>query len=252
MLRQLYVRLLRGSKKMAARLGLLAWLERHSHWRLARWLRSLFAIYDSDDLIYLDLAWWTFAAQSLVDAFLRDKPGASVFEYGAGASSVWLARRGARLVSVDHDAAWITRLRPKLALYPKLELRHVQPTRSARPRMRSGHADWQQFDFYDYVNEIDTVDGQFDLIVIDGRCRCECLQKAQLRLKPGGMIVFDNASRKRYRAALHAVATQAVAMQTIATRGLTACLPYPDATTLFINTAAEQFDAALEAEHGSG
>ncbi|MBU1189408.1 MAG: class I SAM-dependent methyltransferase [Gammaproteobacteria bacterium] len=230
MLKRIYVSALRRLRSPAQRLGLLAWLERHRHRRLALWLRSLFAIYDSDDLIRLDLAWWTFAAMQQVEQFLRQRPAARVFEYGAGSSTVWLARRGARVTSVDHDGQWVGRLGRHCSGYANIDLQHVAPVPSERPRIGSQHAAWQQQDFHDYVHAIDQLPGDFDLIIIDGRCRVACLQQACGRLRPGGMILFDNAGRKRYRTAL-----QAVPLQRQRTWGLTACLPYPDTTILLFD-----------------
>ena len=66
---------------------------------------------------------------------------------------------------------------------------------SAKP----GHAG---LDFSTYVAAIDGVDGAFDVIVIDGRAREACLQRAVTRLAPDGLIVFDNVDRQRYRDAI--------------------------------------------------
>jgi len=65
------------------------------------------------------------------------------------------------------------------------------------------------------------------LIVIDGRARPACLHHALPRLKKDGMILFANSHRRPYRRAIAEAPLKA-----IRTRGLTACLPYPDETTL--------------------
>jgi len=243
MLKRLYVSIVRWSRPLADRLGLLAWLERHRQQRLALWLRSLFAIYDSDDLIHLDLAWWTFAAMQQVEQFLQRRPAARVFEYGAGSSTVWLARRSAHVTSVDHDVDWVRSLSKHCSVYANIDLLHVAPARSEQPRVRSQHAAWQDQDFHDYVHAIDRLQGEFDLIIIDGRCRVQCLQQATARLRRGGMILFDNAGRKRYRAAL-----DAVALSKHLTRGLTACLPYPDSTSLLYRADSADADCHRRAE----
>jgi hypothetical protein len=70
-------------------------------------------------------------------------------------------------------------------------------------------------------------EARYDLIVIDGRARGACLHHAVPRLAPGGMIVFDNSARTRYRRAIAASGLDAEIL-----RGLTPSLPYPDETTL--------------------
>ena len=88
------------------------------------------------------------------------------------------------------------------------------------------------------MKSIDRVDGLFDLIVIDGRCRERCLEHARLRLAPDGMIVFDNTGRTRYREAI-----DRSGLHRLETSGLTIGLPYPDHTTLLFADAAAR-DAA--------
>ncbi|HRX70014.1 MAG: hypothetical protein KDJ22_00570 [Candidatus Competibacteraceae bacterium] len=60
-----------------------------------------------------------------------------------------------------------------------------------------------------------------------------CLQQALSRLNTPRLIVFDNAERWRYRAAL-----QQLTLPTIPTWGLTPCLPYPESTLLIFSDHA--------------
>src|SRR3546814_4341842 len=53
-----------------------------------RWSASLFAIHDIERMIALGLPWWNVAATREVAEFLRARPKARVFEYGAGASTI--------------------------------------------------------------------------------------------------------------------------------------------------------------------
>lgn len=195
---------------------------------LWRWLHSLFAIYDIDAMVRLDLPWWTLRAAKLVDRFLQQRPGAMVFEYGSGASTVFLAKRAEIVVSAEHDPRWHATVTKKVAGHPNvlLTLAEAEPV-DAQSTHWSAHRAWSGYDFNNYVQAIDRFEGLFDLIVIDGRCRAHCLQAAKRRIKPDGLILFDNAGRRRYRAAL-----EGSAMPKLATSGLTACLPYPDSTVL--------------------
>jgi len=229
MLKSFYVGTVRGGRNVAARTGLLRTLERRRDSRTALWLRSLFAIYDIDDLSGLDLPWWTFEAIEKVDRFLKERPNARVFEYGSGASTIWLARRAAEVISVEHDAAWFPEVERRLSGFPHARLRFVAPdaTPSADARYASDKPAWRGRTFRDYVHAIDAEEGMFDLIVVDGRARTACLEHARTRLAPGGLIVFDNSHRAPYR---RAIAASGMAWER--TRGLAACLPYPDETTL--------------------
>ena len=200
----------------------------HRH-RYRHWLQSLLAIHDIDALIRLDVPWWTYDAIARVEAFLAARPGARVFEYGSGASTVWLAKRAGSVVSVDHDAEWIDFSRPRLAELgnANVELVTADAVSDVDPRYHSGKPGYRGASFRSYVHAIGRWPGRFDLIVIDGRARAACLATAVERLADDGMIVFDNSHRARYRDAIGRCGLQAAV-----TRGLVPSLPLPDQTTL--------------------
>ncbi len=197
--------------------------------RYRHWFHSLLAIHDIDALIRLDVPWWTYDAIARVEDFLKARPGARVFEYGSGASTVWLAKRAGEVISVDHDAGWIDFSRPRLAELGNatVELVAADAVTDADPHYHSGKPGYNGTSFRSYVDSIARWPGHFDLIVIDGRARSACLGKAVDRLADDGMIVFDNSHRGRYRKAIHECGLEAVV-----TRGLVPSLPMPDQTTL--------------------
>ena len=56
---------------------------------------------------------WTYPAIEFIDNLLR--PDYQVFEYGGGHSTLWWARRVARVITIDHDREWVDRISPSLA-----------------------------------------------------------------------------------------------------------------------------------------
>ncbi|MCB2077747.1 MAG: class I SAM-dependent methyltransferase [Novosphingobium sp.] len=197
---------------------------RHRHW-----LQSLFAIHDIDALIRLDVPWWTYDAIDRVEDFLKSRPQARVFEYGSGASTAWLAKRASSVNSVDHDGGWVELTRTRIAGFDNAHVDFVACDAPDHPdtQFASGKAGHAGQTFKDYVCAIDQLDGAFDLIVIDGRARAACLRHAANRLAPGGIIVFDNSHRGRYRPAI----AESGLAETIL-RGLAPSLPVPDQTSL--------------------
>lgn len=229
LLKRTYIGTMRGLRGGAERVGLLAALEGTDS-QAGLWVRSLFGIYDSQDLIKLDLPWWTFKAIEEVSAFFeRRGPGLRVFEFGAGASTVWLAKRAAEVVSVEHDSDFASSLRPTLERHPNARLSVVGPVPAAgrAEEARSRRAGYTELAFDDYVGAITREAGLFDLIVIDGRSRCACLQAALPKLAPEGIILFDNSNRAEYQAAIEAPGLQVQRL-----RGLAPALPYPSETSL--------------------
>lgn len=185
-------------------------------------------MYSIEDLVALDTPWWTYKAIDEVEAWLGQRDGTRVFEWGAGASTVWLQQRVSEILSVEHDEKFAPIVRSFLSANATLLDRPGR--RSADPMIPSGKAGFTDLDFASYVWAIDDVDGDFDMIVIDGRARSKCLVRAIPRLRRGGLIVFDNSHRRRYRDAL-----QAAPLRLERTRGWTPASPYPTETSLLYN-----------------
>ena len=202
--------------------------------RVRHWAYSLGRVHDFVALTELDVPWWTYAAVDAVDTWLSGRPRpVRVFEYGAGASTVWLARRTDEVVSVEHEPAFADTLRPVLERAGNATLLTVEAPVRAEPVRPSAKEGYQGRDFADYVAAIDTVDGEFDLIVVDGRARAASLERALPRLCSDGLVVFDNSRRRRYRPVIDAaVGAGLVSEQRL--RGLTPTLPYPEQTSLLV------------------
>jgi hypothetical protein len=225
----LYARAIHAFRALLERRGLLQLLdERATRSPRALWVRSLLSVMDFDDFTKLDLPWWTFAASAEVHDFLAQRPHARVFEWGAGSSTVWLAKRSESVTSVESDAGWAQMVSASVPGHVAIMAPPI-PRATRSTRVRSKRWGYRSLDFTAYVNAIDTVSGDFDLIVIDGRAREACFARALPRLAADGMIVFDNTNRRRYRRALknHRDET-AVTMST----GLTPILPWPSTTAL--------------------
>ncbi|HEY0179294.1 MAG TPA: class I SAM-dependent methyltransferase [Dokdonella sp.] len=228
MLKSIYVNSVQAAAKPLRASGILARLEGAPKHSFRFWLASQFAVYDAARLAQLDVPWWTTVAAREVERWIGARGGrVRAFEYGSGASTVWLARRCSHVTSVEHDAAFARSIAPILDP-ERVRLRVVEPTRGvAVPRAGSARRGFEDCDFSAYVDAILDEDVRYDLVVIDGRARVACLARAQERLAPGGLIVFDNSDRRRYRAALSRVRGTGARY-----RGWTPALPYRSETLL--------------------
>ena len=224
-----YVALVKGLGSSLKKIGVMGLLDRHRNKRGLHWVRSLFAIYDVDQMIDLDVPWWTYRAIDRVDAFLKAHPGAKVFEYGSGASTIWLARRAGSVHSIEHDMSWFALMQSRIAGFDGITLDHVpvDAQLSSDELFHSHKEGYGGKSFQTYVNAISKSRELYDVIVIDGRARAACLHVAQAHLADGGIIVFDNTKRARYNFAIRRSDLLASALP-----GLTPSLPYPDKTTL--------------------
>lgn len=176
---------------------------------LTRWTASLLAIHQPERMIDLDCPWWHVGAAKNVAAFLEAQTDARVFEFGSGASTAWLARRAQQVISVEHHGGWCERLRPLLSGFGNIELVHRDLSNA------------------NYVNTIAEFGGEFDFIVVDGRQRIACLERAKPFLKRGGKILFDDSGRNRYR---QGIKNAGLIEQHFFGRSY--CVPYPDHTSI--------------------
>lgn len=168
----------------------------------AAWVKT--AAKGSAELITLERPWITFPAARWLESYLRGRMTA--FEWGAGGSTLFLARRVRHVVTVEHDSAWAERVLFHLATrkVANVQLLHI-PGQHSTPVRRS---DAELFTsktcpnlwFEHYVKAICAYpDEYFDVICVDGRARPGCLFYARRKLKMGGAIVFDNSERERYQ-----------------------------------------------------
>ncbi len=140
----------------------------------------------------------TFGALDWLAATIQ--PSWRVFEWGSGASTLYYGDMGVEIVAVEHHREWAELVQRRLSergstgrvLHRPPE---PGPTATSATSVRPEFAG-QNFDRY--VGAIDEIDGEFDLIVVDGRARNACGARALHRLAPGGCILLDNAERPRY------------------------------------------------------
>lgn len=103
-----------------------------------------------------------------------------VFEWGSGRSTVWLAMHGAHVTSVETDRHWfedVSREVDQRGLQSLVDLHLTDATGK------------------DYADIIRSCGGPFDLVIVDGIDRVDCLAAVSAFVKSDGVIVVDNADR---------------------------------------------------------
>jgi hypothetical protein len=120
------------------------------------------------------LPWYTYPAIEYLKQL--DFSRASVFEYGAGHSTLFWASTASRVVSVEDDQEWCRILSPRLPSNCQLIL---------------------ETDIYEYPAVIRRSGDLYDVIVVDGvargMTRLKCAAEAVAHLRPGGLVILDNA-----------------------------------------------------------
>jgi predicted O-methyltransferase YrrM len=125
--------------------------------------------------------WLTPQAVRFLDLWL--KPTDTVFEWGAGRSTLWIARRVRQITSVEHDPAWFARVKSRAARQNlhNIELKFYPDGQASLSEPA-------------YVAAINQVRDQFDLVVVDGLRREQCALAAIPKLKADGILLLDNAN----------------------------------------------------------
>lgn len=198
---------LSASKKLLAAGYLLAQHPRELRFAI-KWAKSLLP---NRSPLSEEIPWVTFRAIEWLGACL--KPDMSVFEYGAGGSTLFLARRARAVVSVEHDDGFHAAVAQVLAtrkldnctlLLRKPErLADGQAVGYSTSSFTSAQAKYAGLSFERYVKAIDAYpDRSFDLVLVDGRARASCVARAIPKVKPGGHLLLDNSERRGYAGAL--------------------------------------------------
>lgn len=82
-----------------------------------------------------------------------------MFEYGSGASTLWLADRADEIHSVEHHRGFVEMIGQELAKRPNVTVRIVEPVTTPNPVVGSAKEGRGGLDFAEYVNSIDEAGG---------------------------------------------------------------------------------------------
>lgn len=129
-----------------------------------------------------------------------------VFEWGSGASTLFFAMRCKDFVSIENSPGWYDKVGLALTyrgMREDVTRIRVDAGEGFEPDFASYQPGLDTVNFRDYVKVIDREpDESFDVILVDGRARCACLEHAQPKLKPGGLLILDDSARSIYQYAM--------------------------------------------------
>ena len=119
------------------------------------------------------IPWYTYPAIEYLSQF--DYSNKKVFEFGCGYSSAYWAKRAQKVVSIEDKTEYFERWKNEFS-YPNLDIR------------------WRD-EGEGYFNAIFENKEKYDVIIIDGKRRADCAEKATLCLNSGGIIILDDSDR---------------------------------------------------------
>lgn len=122
------------------------------------------------------LPFYTYAAISFLEP--RIERSLTVFEYGAGNSTLWWASRAKSVVSCEHDQGWFERMKSMAPANVQILHKSLVP---------GGEYSKQATAFVS------------DVVVVDGRDRVNCAKACLPGLSERGVVIWDNSDRERYQ-----------------------------------------------------
>ncbi|AKJ28572.1 hypothetical protein AAW51_1881 [Caldimonas brevitalea] len=123
-----------------------------------------------------ELPWIAFSSIARLQKFLT--PESRVLEFGSGMSTLWYARHAGQVCSVEDHRGWYERVEQ---LIQRRGLRNVEY------RLAEQRDEYVSFKRDDPTG--------FDLIMVDGKFRSECVRSATSLLRPGGILYLDNSDK---------------------------------------------------------
>lgn len=125
------------------------------------------------------IPWWSYS----FIYFLQDRlnTNMTVFEFGSGNSTLWLAKHVKHVISIETEKKWYEYL--KDIVPSNVELKHVK------------------FDWDDYYQEANSFDQQFDIVIVDNRDRVRCTKFSVSALSSKGVIILDDSENPSFQEA---------------------------------------------------
>jgi len=126
------------------------------------------------------IPWMNYAVVELLHERLTKE--LSLFEYGAGFSSIWFAQRIKKVVSIEYDTAWRKQVEELLA-----------PVKNASLIFQTLGED--------YIKGAVNTGQKYNVVLVDGRDRVACAAASFEALEPNGVLILDDSDREEYQAA---------------------------------------------------
>lgn len=125
------------------------------------------------------LAWFTYPFLTFLESRLESS--FKVFEFGMGNSTLWFGPKVQTIVSIDHHRGWFEKVKSNM------------------PKNASVHLVEDEIAYAEYLKKSNFKES-FDLIIVDGIKRVECMHNSLEALSSSGVIILDNSERSEYDA----------------------------------------------------
>ena len=123
------------------------------------------------------LPWVTY---SFIDFIVnRLNESMDIFEYGSGNSTLWYATKVNSVTSVEHDNTWFEKIKSDMPKNVNIYYNEL---------IYGG----------EYANYSNRLNKQYDIVIVDGRDRVNCIKNSINSISESGVIILDDSEREQY------------------------------------------------------
>lgn len=135
-----------------------------------------------EEIPWLNYGFFNFISERLKDDFV-------LFEYGSGASTQYFSKKVRTVISAEHDENWYNKVKKEIPDNVTLVFEQLAANGT-------------------YCRLIQRFDDPFDVVLVDGRDRVNCVKQSVSKLSARGVIILDNSNRERYKEVFEWMAQQ--------------------------------------------
>ena len=142
------------------------------------------------------LPWLTDGANDFISEKILSGEIKDVLEFGSGASTYWLAQQGVNVISVEDDAAWYNLISEKLKEVDPLLGNKVDYRLIEEPKCKDLDKEAKiTVDISVIGSELLDRGLEFDLVIVDGSMRLNCVLASYKLVRPHRYLILDNDER---------------------------------------------------------
>jgi hypothetical protein len=155
------------------------------------------------------IAWCTYSFMHFIHPRLQNE--FNVFEYGCGNSTIWYAKKVNSIKSVEHDKSWLNKIQSTMPANSTIVYKEL---------IYGG----------DYSKEVGNSNQKYQIVIVDGRDRNNCLLNSISQLTDDGVVVFDNSNLRQYQTSISEVMQKG--FKKIDFYGMTPIAPHESCTSI--------------------
>lgn len=130
------------------------------------------------------IPWITYSSFSFIQAkLIENTRKLKILEFGSGSSTLFFSKGGHKILSIEHDLNWFNKMISQTESFPETTIKMIE--------LHYGG---------EYSNP--NVHEYFDIILVDGRDRVNCVYNSLKKLNANGIMILDDSERPEYRPAV--------------------------------------------------